>query len=240
MPADAPQGVQLDSADFAHPQESNMSSISALHAGLVFSVLLAASPGHAQAQTPLTPALTIVGGTSATLNPFNDWYAGRSVRLGAQLALSGPATVTYRFLGREAGFDNAFEVNGLTVFRNSDLGTSLASPTDRSFEVKAGVLDFAFRMNDGPVKFLSNGSNSAGSVPGFGILGNDGQRVTLLLDDSGRQFGTSGSIDDDYDDMIVEVSIQTQPVPEPHEWLFMVAGLAAMTGFAKRRRSVRT
>jgi hypothetical protein len=128
-------------------------------------------------------------------------------------------------------------VNGLTIFRNADLGGSGVTPTDRSFEVKAGMLDFAFRMNDGPVKFLSNASNSAAKVPGFGILGSDGQRVTLLLDDSGLQFGTSGSIDNDYDDMIVEVSVQTQPVPEPHEWLFMASGLAAMTAFFRRRRS---
>lgn len=214
-----------------------MSSISLLRAGFVVSAFAVALPMQARAEASAAPMLTIVGGTSATLNPFNDWYAGRTVRLGAQLAVSGSATVTYRFLGREAGFNNAFEASGMTVFRNSDLGSSMVAPTDRSFAVKAGVLDFGFRMNDGPVNFLSNGSNSAGSVPGFGILGSDGQRVTLLLDDSGRQFGTSGSIDNDYDDMIVEVSIQTQPVPEPHEWLFMMSGLAAIAGFARRRKS---
>ncbi|MFN7642009.1 MAG: hypothetical protein ACK5PW_02795 [Burkholderiales bacterium] len=184
------------------------------------------------------PALAVIGGTSFTLNPMNDFYAGGAATAGGRLSLTAPAEVTFRLVNAEASINNAFEYRGAALFSNADLG----SATSRTFVAGSGLLDFAFRMpsTNPALTLLTNSGNGLSNMPSFAVtmLGNG--RARLLLDDHGGAGSGFAAMDDDYDDMVLDVSIAAvTPVPEAGELLIMSVGLAFAAGVARRRKARR-
>jgi hypothetical protein len=192
-------------------------------------------PALAQADAP---AFAVIGGTSFTLNPMNDYYAGGASTVGARLALTGPAEVTFRLVAAAASINNAFEFGGASLFSNSELGPAAS----KTLSVGAGTLDFAFRMpsaNPALALLTNSGNNGLGPLPSFAVtmLGNGHARI--LLDDNGGA-GSFASIDGDYDDMVLDVTIAgVTPVPEAGELLMMSAGLAFAAAVSRRRKARR-
>jgi hypothetical protein len=186
--------------------------------------LLFAAAAPLSALADPAPTLSTTGGVDFALNPFNDWYAGQTARIGGRLAVSAPALVTYRFSRSEAVFDNGFTVGGETVFRNATRGGE-GGGVERSFAVAAGLLDFGFKVPEGAVRFLSNATSEAGRLPGVGLMMLGERSARILLEDYGW-------LDADYDDMVVEVTVSA--IPEPAEWMFMAAGLLFAAGVARR------
>jgi hypothetical protein len=91
-------------------------------------------PALAQAEVP---ALAVIGGTSFTLNPMNDYYAGAAATVGGRLALTGPAEVTFRLLATAATIDTAFELRGSRLFSNSDIGPAATRTDSRWARIRA-------------------------------------------------------------------------------------------------------
>ncbi len=192
-------------------------------------------PALAQADVP---AFAVIGGTSFTLNPMNDYYAGAAATAGARLALTGPAEVTFRLVNAEASINNAFEFGGRALFSNADLG----SGTSRTVLAGSGLLDFAFRMpsTNAALTLLTNSGNGLPNMPSFAVTMLGDGRARLLLDDHGGAGSGFAAMDEDYDDMVLDVSVAAvTPVPEAGELLIMSAGLVFAAGVARRRKSRR-
>ncbi|WP_382160965.1 PEP-CTERM sorting domain-containing protein [Hydrogenophaga sp. ANAO-22] len=137
---------------------------------------------------------------------------------GAPLLLSQAATVTYTLVGFEAAYNNAF-VAGLGQLSNqlngiAQLGSSFSSAIDAG-----GALDFGF-LSNGLGALWGNGSANVGVM-----LSADRQSALLLFNDS--------YADNDFDDMVVRVTIAA--VPEPETLAMLLSGLGVVMVGARRR-----
>jgi hypothetical protein len=192
------------------------------------------TPAVTHAADPLLPAFSVIGGTSFTLNPWNDFFAGEAATRDGRLALTGPAEVTFRLVNSEAALNNAFAYGGETLFSNVDLASGAL--LTRTVLADAGVIDFGFRI---PAPWsVTNAGNGQQKPPSFAVTMLGDQRARILLEDRGAGVSGLASLDDDFDDMVLEVSLSAvSPVPEPAEWMIMSAGLAFAAGVARRRRA---
>lgn len=213
------------------------------------------SVGRAEPQPG--PVLTVTGGGFFT-DRDNDFLwltprfgnGGQAVRLwrGGTLALSEPGMITLEYIGKEANYaDNAFLWGGLSggvpVFSTGGslpnlVGQTAASPvppvalatSNVPGIVAAVALPFSFFVNQtGSNK--PNGSSDIAYWPlpvGAGLAGETkrfGTVVYALLDD--------GKTDNDYDDMIVRLTVTE--VPEPTTLALLAAGILPAIGWKLRR-----
>lgn len=204
------------------------------------------------------PLFTVSGGSSFTDNANNFlWLTPRfgaqgsevSIWRGGTLALSGPGLVTLEYIGKEAQYANnefkwgAFS-GGTTIFSTgpsspNPVGQTAATPFPpaavASWTVpgltSAGTLPFSFFVNqkatnkpNGSLDIgywpLPGGASLAGGSQSFGTV------VYALLDD--------GKTDDDYDDMIVRLTVTE--VPEPATLALAATAMAPAAGWVLRNQ----
>jgi hypothetical protein len=153
----------------------------------------------------------------------------QTVLVGYRLDATGPGSLLYTYLGKEAGYTNTmnFSLNaGGCKFAtsNSAVGSTCRDTTS------GGPLVFSFESS-GTAATLVNGADFSFSTPmNFGLKRLDDYNWLVLLDDSG------GSPNDkDFDDLGVKVTFRPASVPEPATLGLLGLGLAAM-GFARRRQ----
>ena len=210
--------------------------------GLMAGTVLMSSAAHATTSpassgpvTPLTFPLSAIGGESIDLThtrgTFDPTWLGNASNYytsvfdisgmlkGGTLLLTQASDVTFKLVGVEAGFNNAFVMGAERL----DNRTGAVSNLGDSFSfnnLSTGVLNFGFLVN-GAGSLRSNGHSATGIV-----LSQDYQSALVFFND---RFG-----DRDFDDMIVEVTITA--VPEPEFGAMLVAGLGLLSLMARRRQ----
>jgi hypothetical protein len=171
---------------------------------------------------------------------------------------SGPATITATLIGWEAGANNRFQWDGVTIFTGGKAGTgiqtsgNLGAPvgTTATFTVNPGLLPFSF-LSSIPNGNVANGSNIApGNNRGnFFVTFTDSDDYTTLdqIKNNATPYGgrvawlwfddLGAGPDDNHDDLVVRISLNggTFQVPEPATLGLLGAGLLGL-GFAARRR----
>ncbi len=215
---------------------------------ILFGLLLATCTSVASA----LPSLSITNGDSngpySTINfnnPSVEPMAGFSTpelsfNYGT-LTANVAGTVTYTFLGSQAGYTNTFTSNGTLDF--SGHTTTVGSSVTQS--VSAGNLNFNFGSNGSYT--ISNGTtitNTTNFGYGFnegvfGIVGattvNNNSYQDLLIYNDPVNNG-----DHDYNDLVVGVNFKpsVSPVPEPAEGVLLLSGIGLLGFIAARRKTV--
>jgi len=210
---------------------------------VIASIALCTAFASANAAASASATLDIWNPSSSTsttsgFNPVPGVPSALTFLFGSLYA-TGAGTVTYTYLGSEAGDSNRF--NGVSSFftKSSTVGVSSFSDSVSA----AGYLNFSFQTTD-PRKDRVTVSNTVGNVKdaSFGITsgysqGGKSYDYALLFNDCGGN-GCKNGGDTDFDDFVVGVQFTAvSPVPEPETYAMLLAGLALIGSVAKRRKS---
>lgn len=206
----------------------------------------ALATGFALATTAAQAAtLSVIGGADVALpgnfslvgTPVYDTYQGGVGDIGDTikvfdqasktaangLTLDGPASISFRFLGSEAGFQNVALVMGTNFVNNKvDAPGSVSS----SFTAGAGFIPFSF-VSLGVNTIANAGIANANLRLSFSEVFNGGASILALFDDNDP--------DVDHDDLVVRIDVT--PVPLPAAGWMLLAGLAGMGLLGRKRRA---
>jgi hypothetical protein len=214
-------------------------------------VLAAASTmglaGAANAGLVLTGPNLSAGSTNAS----NDIIHTQTGWFGGNLASTGNYTVTFTYLGKEAGFSNdfVFTVGNVVVFNTN---TATAGSFYTTTLLGTGTVPFEFKTNSGadtvvdgsnrvfgashPNFFVSFGTFGPGNVF-TGSNATTGLQGVIALDDAGA------GPDKDYDDLVLKFVVSERgdanvpAAPEPATWAMMMLGFAGVGFMAYRRKN---
>ncbi len=170
-------------------------------------------------------------------------YSGPQTATFGTLSATVAGTVTYTFLGSEAGFVNGFGTTSYTSLLNQNAIYNNLQPSQVgssiSTTVGAGQLNFGFATvyPSSYVGTVSNGQTyGASSVASFAIVSGGvigGKSYDFFLAYNDPYPGVA-----DYNDMVIGVNF-TSAVPEPKDYVLLLTGLLIM-GTALRLRRDRT
>jgi len=161
------------------------------------------------------------------LAPSNDYFPGQPVFFGREVMLNQQSTVKFRAIFAEATYDNYFLTIGDTEF-NKDINTGDAYST--TFD--AGLLPFSFFVAD-TGKSIVNGGNEVAwlkqpsdapfyAVTPIEVLEGGAEQFYIGLQDDGNLIDPG-----EFDDFVLEVTVQAVPVsvPEPAPAALLGLGL---------------
>ena len=216
-----------------------MKKLTAILAGI--SAVAFASTAQAQ-----TATISYTGTPVAIPTPQNDFasqLAGlgvtRYVTAGTSFMLSGPAQLSFEFLGSESGYSDTFTAGSANYTENSNIENHFGSPILLGFQnyASGGMIS---GLNFTTSGVGSGGANAGIGAPGFGLFLGPNQ-VSGASGITDFYLGYDDQVtnsDDNHDDFIVHVRVGA-PVPEPATWAMMLVGFGAV-GYGMRRRTRKT
>lgn len=159
-------------------------------------------------------------GTGAVIGDLVTNFSGLVFTGG--LKVDGPATITFTFLGKEAGFTNsAMElVLGTGILSDAIVGASMSF-----VQLTAGIVNFKFATNGLGGASITNGVGSTNAFLDMAFKAIDADSYLAFFGDGG------GNNDNDFDDMVVRIDVAAVPVPAAG---FLLIG--ALGGLAAVRR----
>lgn len=194
-------------------------------------------PSRIDVYAPLTAGSGVVDGGQVT-------ELSGAEKTGANgLFLSGPADLTFTYLGHEAGFVNQFLFADELLFQNhtafGQSGSTIGDSVTRTV-AGGGFLDFAFTTNGGggaPGVLANDGEVTGRDVNiAYSALFNADTSVIVLFGD-----GTGNS---DNDDLAVRIDVAglTSPdgaavVPLPAAAWMLLAGLGGLAAVARSKKA---
>jgi len=174
-------------------------------------------------------------GTTVAVPTNNDLSAvdkSGQLMVGFQLEATGPGSLAYTYLGKEAGYTNTFLLTlGGCSFSTAVAQKNVTTCTDTIDA--AGLLDFGFVTSGGgtPSSIFNGNDFDMNSEMTFALQRINDLTWLILLDDSG-----GNPNDKDFDDMGLRVVFTPKSVPEPGTLALLGLGLAGL-GMARRRKS---
>src|SRR5262245_56546665 len=170
-------------------------------------------------------------GSPASVSPANDYpflATPAAVTRNGVLETTGAGTLTFEYLGHEAGWVNTFLVEGKDCFRtgSSKVGATCSAATT------GGAIDFQFRASpSGPEVGSAVWSNLTPprSAQNFSVgLVQEAPNTFLIL-------WNSGVHESDYDDLGVRVVFEPAPPRHRERQGILLAGVFGAVRFAWRR-----
>ena len=180
--------------------------------------------------------ITLTGSIDQAVIPAGDDYGFLGIYLGREVILNQESQVTFKAIFSEAAYTNALITFGDVTYSNVIDGASTTEVLD------AGLIPFSFFVTDTSLA-VSNGTNQAawtkqGPQPHFAITEEISPGKWLIgLQDDGN------SIDYDFDDYVIEMTVEPLPVnpqevPEPLPAALLGLGLLGVGLTRLRRRSM--
>jgi len=219
-------------------KESEHNMMKLMKAAFVGLALLALPASVAHAAT-----LSLVGGEQNVTLPSNFSGSPQLAATGLQanvdqvtvfestdgvnegLALSGPATIRFDFLGSEAGYTNqAIELEGFGVLFNNKTSIIGQSVTLVLSPNTNGLL---------PFKFSTSGGGTAADAENGNITSPLAIAFTDIVNNSVIALFGDGAGDQDYDDMAIRISV----VPLPPALALFGAALFGLGWLGKRKKA---
>ena len=168
--------------------------------------------------------------------PVTVSFASKIVDFGV-FSVDQKYTVTYTFLGTEAGYIDHF-VEMATGFGSFVNKPKAANTVGDTLVVTDGPGNLKFQFDSvSPASVAKNGDIFLPFAnPSWGVL--RGATSTVGVFDYILGFNDPSRSDRDFDDMVVGMSLKAVPaIPEPSTYALMLAGLASIGFLVRRRRS---
>jgi hypothetical protein len=185
-------------------------------------------------------ALTIVDPGAANASTYrtnnnNDLGlpGGRSqtVLVGYALQALGPGTLTYTYIGKEAGYTNRVTFSIQAGGCSFSTSTAVVGQTCND-TTSGGLLTFRFTSSGTSASVWNGRDFTIASAMAFGLIRISENQWYILLDDSG------GSPNDkDFDDLGLLVTFTPRSVPEPGTLGLLGLGLLGLMPALRRRRA---